>query len=70
MTDRHAGYVVVLDTDIREDDAEGLMLALRALRGVLTVEPVIGSIEQTIADQRARHQYWDAFSAILRKGLT
>ena len=32
MTDRHAGYVVVLDKDIREGDAESLMTALTALR--------------------------------------
>jgi hypothetical protein len=34
VTDRHSGYIVVLAEDIREDDAEGTLNALRMVRGV------------------------------------
>ena len=31
MTDRHAGYVVTLNEDIREDDAEAIINAIRGV---------------------------------------
>ena len=41
MTDRHSGYLVVLADDIREDDAEeGVLNAIRMIRGVASVKPV------------------------------
>jgi hypothetical protein len=53
MTDRHAGYLVTLADDIREDDAEAILTALRMVRGVQSVEPVLASIDQQIAQSRA-----------------
>lgn len=41
MTDRHAAYIVVLAEDIREDDAEHVLNALRMVSGVVSVEPVV-----------------------------
>lgn len=54
MTTRIDGVFVTLDHDIREDDVEVLLSAIRLLRGVLdvTVHPV--SPESYIADMRAR----------------
>ena len=40
MTDRYMAVTVVLDQDIREDDAAGLLTALRQLKGVIEVRPV------------------------------
>lgn len=40
MTDRHTGYVVTLSSDIREDDAQAIVDAIRMVKGVLSVEPV------------------------------
>jgi hypothetical protein len=53
MSDRHSSYIVVLEHDIREDDAEVTLAALRQIRGVLTVEPVVSSYEQHVAENRA-----------------
>lgn len=54
MTDRHSGYLVTLAKDIREDDARKIIDALRMVRGVLTVEPVVSDLFlQQIAEQRA-----------------
>jgi hypothetical protein len=54
MTDRHSGYLVTLDKDIREDDADHTLNALRMVRGVISVEPVVSNIEVHIAEDRAR----------------
>ena len=35
MTDRHCGYIITLENDIREDDAEATINALRMIKGVL-----------------------------------
>lgn len=63
MTERHAGYIVTLDSDLREDDAEALKLALTSLRGVISVEPVVADASLHIAEERARTnlttQMWD-----------
>lgn len=40
MTKRHAGYIVVLEADIRDDDSEEIMKAIRLIRGVVAVSPV------------------------------
>lgn len=54
MTDRHAGYVVTLAEDVREDDAEAIATALRMVRGVLSVEPIVADLELHLAEQRVR----------------
>ena len=54
MTDRHAGYVVTLEEDIREDDAANIVCALNMVEGVLSVRPVVGSVDIHIAEERAR----------------
>lgn len=55
MTDRHAGYVVTLAADIREDQAEEILTALRMVKGVLAVEPVVAdALAESIARRRER----------------
>lgn len=67
MTIRHAGYVVTLTSDMREDDAEQIIAALRMVKGVAGVEPVTGGIDIQIAVTRARtdieKRLWDALRA-------
>ena len=66
MTDRHAGYIVTLATDIREDDAEGTLNALRMVRGVISVEPVVSNIEVHIAEERTRIEFVTKIYEFLR----
>lgn len=54
MTDRHAGYIVTLDKDIREDDAQLIINALKCVRHVVDVKPVIGDAQLAIAEDRVR----------------
>lgn len=66
MTARHAGYVVTLADDIREDDAEHIINALRMIRGVLSVEPVIADLRMSMAVERAKAQARDKLADMLR----
>lgn len=56
MTDRLKGCTVVFEQDIREDDAEYLMNAIRMLRRVLKVEPSLSTPDDYMAQERARHE--------------
>jgi hypothetical protein len=64
MTDRHAAYIVTLEHDIRDDDAQQLIQALSLLRGVVSVEPVPADPIEHIAQSRARsvmrRKLWEA----------
>lgn len=55
MTDRYNYLTVALERDIRSDDAEGLINAIRMLRGVLDVSPNIAGSDSWMAEERARH---------------
>lgn len=56
MTDRFAGYIVVLEDNIRSDDAEATTKAIAQLRGVVSVIPVVSNIEIHIAEERIRRE--------------
>jgi hypothetical protein len=46
MTDRLKGFVVVLEEDLPEDDAEPVLSAIRMVKGVVSVKPVIARGER------------------------
>ncbi len=56
MTDRHSGYVVALDKDIREDDAEAIIAAISMIKGVLAVQPVETDPMSAIVRLRVRRE--------------
>lgn len=76
MTDRHAGYVVTLEEPIREDTAEKTLSAIRQIKGVLSVEPIINDgdleVKEMIARSRARNwlfeQVYKAFPLFEKTG--
>ena len=55
MTDRVNALVVVLDQDIRIDDVESLMNAIRQLNHVASVEPNVSNLDSHLAVERARY---------------
>lgn len=67
MTDRHAAYIVVLDQDIRDDDAEPILTALRMVKHVASVEPVVSSYDTHIAESRADSVWRDRIVDLLRR---
>lgn len=61
MTDRHSGYIIALDKDIREDDAEAIINAIRMVKGVIAVEPVVNDNHlELIATSRIKMSLFDA----------
>lgn len=42
MTDRLDGFFVVLEKDIRDDDAASTIEAIKHIKGVIAVQPHIG----------------------------
>lgn len=65
MTDRHNGYIVVLEKDIREDDAEATIAAIMQIKGVLKVVPQIADVESAIAESRAHRELLDKLFKVL-----
>jgi hypothetical protein len=70
VTDRHSGYIVVLADDIREDDAEeGVLNAIRMIKGVVSVKPVLAGGQQQYALAHRRDVAWrDALADLARNG--
>ena len=56
MTDRYNALTVVLATDVRDDDAEALLSAIRQFRGVVSVTGNVTDPASHVAQQRARHE--------------
>jgi hypothetical protein len=54
MTDRFSGLLVILDHDIRDDDAQPIVDAIKQMRGVCDVRGHIGGATVAIAEERAR----------------
>ena len=54
MTDRINAFVVVLEKDMREDDADRILNAIAQIRGVLEVRPHGADTAAVIARAQAR----------------
>ncbi len=67
MTDRLKGAVVVFDRDIREDDAEAILMALRMVKGVMAVTPSVSSAEDWMNQARVKGEIRDKLYAAIRE---
>jgi hypothetical protein len=56
MTDSYHTLTVVLERNIRVDDVESLMGAIRHLRGVLDVDGVVADYAAHMAEVRVRQE--------------
>jgi hypothetical protein len=70
MTDRFNALVVALDKDIREDDAQVLISAIKQLRGVLSVEGHVASIDSWTAQERVRNELSEKLWEVLHPKKT
>lgn len=69
MTDRHAGYLVTLDRNVREDDAADIVKALEMVKGVISVKPVVaGDPAQSAERERCDRQWRDALWQLAHDG--
>jgi hypothetical protein len=54
MTDKYNTIVVVLDKDIREDDAENLINAIQLLKGVIAIGGNVTDIDTYAVERRVK----------------
>lgn len=65
MTDRFNALTVVLEHDIREEDAQALINAIRLLYGVIEVKGNVADPLQIVCDTRARRKLGEELLAIV-----
>jgi hypothetical protein len=69
MSNRITAFLVTLEEPIHEDDAEITLAAIRQLRGVLDVQPVVGNALGEQAAVTRRDIAWQrAIGDAIRKG--
>jgi len=54
MTDRYVGFIVSLEKPIRDDDAEGIQEAIKMIKGVVSIKPVVADAEYFIAREQVK----------------
>jgi hypothetical protein len=67
MTDRLIAFTVTLEAPIRDDDAEPIAEAIRMIKGVADVAPVVASPEAYWARDTARRELLSELIQILRR---
>lgn len=65
MTDRINAFIVILNHDIREDDAEDTITALKQIKGVLSVQPHVADFSDAIAQDRVRMELTEKLWRVL-----
>lgn len=67
MTDRVGTITLVLEKDMRIDDAEDLIKALYQIRGVIKVQPNVTDYNALMAYSRARTELQEKLWDVLRE---
>ena len=66
MTDRYHALTVVLDQNLRSDDVEGLINAIKLLSHVSDVTPHVANIDTYVAEARAKSELYTKLWEILK----
>jgi hypothetical protein len=69
MTDRYHALTVVLDREIRNDDAKRIIEAIEMVRGVLSVEPHVADHISRAAERKAVEALRDKLRDVLWPGI-
>jgi hypothetical protein len=67
MSDRHAGYLVTLAEDVKDEDAQAIIAALGMVKGVLKVRPVVANPMTYIGRDRADVEWRERIHALLNE---
>jgi hypothetical protein len=67
MTDRISGVIVTLEDDMRIDDAESLLNAIRMLRGVADVSANVTDFNHHMAKTQAKTELVGKIYAAIRE---
>jgi hypothetical protein len=69
MTDRYNALIVVLDKDIREDDAENIMQAIRQYKHVASVSGHVSDINSVVAEKRVKNKIMDKMFELIKEDI-
>lgn len=67
MSDRYNSLTVLLEKDLKDEDAEPLIAAIKQLRGVLDVTPTVSNMIGILAEERARRELIDKLWSVLKE---
>lgn len=67
MTERIKGLTVALDQDYREDDVQGIIDAIKLIKGVANVTPIPSSAEDFINRQQIKMEMAEEIQRIMNK---
>jgi hypothetical protein len=67
MSDRYNSLTVLLEKDLKDEDAEPLISAIKQLRGVLDVTPTVSNMIGILAEERARRELIDKLWSVLKE---
>lgn len=65
MSDRYHSLTVVLEHDVKDEDAEQLISAIKQMRLVLSVAASVADIESHMAEQRAKTKLGQEILAVI-----
>lgn len=66
MTDRIHSLTVVLEKDMRDDDVEGLILAIGWFKHVISVKAHVADYNANMAEERARRLLREKLMDLIR----
>jgi len=69
MTDRYKGFIVHLDKDIRSDDSEDIIIALKTIKHVINVTPLVTLGDDHIAYLRGKREIIEGLNAFIKSEI-
>jgi hypothetical protein len=66
MSDRYNSLIVFLEKDLKDEDAEPLIEAIKQFRGVLSVQPNVSNMLSILAEDRAKADLREKIWELLR----
>jgi len=70
MSDRHMGYIVTLENNIKDENAQSILDAIGMVKGVISVRPVVSDFVGHMAEERARRKLADKLWKALESPTT
>jgi hypothetical protein len=65
LSDRYNYLIVVLEKDLKDEDAQPLLEAIKCLRGVLSVTPNVSDPAGWTAEERVRRELTEKLLQVL-----
>lgn len=67
MTDRYAGFLVTLDKEMRSDDSECVIEAIKMIKYVQSVKPYLADTEKYMIAEREKFKFGERIIEMILK---